>query len=197
MNNFIGKSDISTSIRPIHPETLYLLSKGTKGSREYYKTLLLQKSYNDNKLRHKWETLLNITVTEKMWQQCYLICFKTIQDNYLIWLQYRILNQILGIRNLKFKMGITQDNVCKLCNENEETLVHLFSQCEPTRKFWEDLSRKIKTNTNKEVDFSSKDIILGFQEKQMRPANILLIIMKKYIFIASEKEKNSTVSRSS
>ena len=41
VNNFIGKSDISTSIRPIHPETLYLLSKGTKGSREYYKTLLL------------------------------------------------------------------------------------------------------------------------------------------------------------
>ena len=95
----------------------------------------------------------------------------------------------MGIRNLKFKIGITQDNVCKLCNENEQTLVHLFSQCEPTRKFWEDLSRKIKTNTNKEVDFSSKDIILGFQEKQMRPANILLIIMKKYIFIASKKEK--------
>ena len=131
-----------------------------------------------------------------MWQQCYLICFKTIQDNYLIWLQYRILNQILGIRNLKFKMGITQDTVCKLCNENEETLIHLFNQCEPTRKFWEDLSRKIKTNTNKEVDFSSKDIILCFQEKQMRPANILLISMKKYIFIASKKEKNP-VSRSS
>ena len=61
--------------------------------------------------------------------------------------------------------------------------------CKPTRKFWEDLSRKIKTNTNKEVDFSSKDIILGFQEKQMWPANILLIIMKKYIFTASKKEK--------
>ena len=64
MNNFIGKSNILTSIRPIHPKRLHLLSKGTKGSSEYYKTLLLQKS-NDDKLRHKWETLLNNEVTEK------------------------------------------------------------------------------------------------------------------------------------
>ena len=145
MNNFIGKSDISTSIRPIYPKTLYLLSKGKKGSREYYKTLLLQKPFNDDKLRHKWETLLNVKVTGKMWQQCYHIGFKTIQDNYLIWLQYIILNQILGIRNLKFKMGIIQENVCKLCHENEEALVHSFSQCEPTRKFWEDHPGKLKS----------------------------------------------------
>ena len=79
--------------------------------------------------------------------------------------------------------------MCKLCNENEETLIHLFSPCEPISKFWEDLSRQIKTNTNKELDFSSKDIILGLQEKQMWPANILLIIMKKYIFTALKKEK--------
>ena len=128
-----------------------------------------------------------------MWQKCYLICFKTIKDNYLIWLHYRILNQILGITNLKFKMGIIQDNVCKVCNENEETLVH-FSLCKPTRKFWENLSRKIKTNTKREVDFSSKDIILGFQEKQMWPANILLIIMKKIHFYYIQERKNSTVS---
>ena len=50
-------------------------------------------------------------------------------------------------------------------------------------------SRKIKINTNKEVDFSGKDIILGFQEKQMWPDNILLITMKKYIFTGSKKEK--------
>ena len=76
VNNFIGKSNMLTNIRPNHVKTLHLLSKGTKGSCEHYKTLLLQKSYNDVKLRHKWETLLNIEVTEKAWQKCYLICFK-------------------------------------------------------------------------------------------------------------------------
>ena len=64
-----------------------------------------------------------------------VVCFKTIQDNYLIWFQYKILNRILGIESLKFKMGISQNNVCRLCNENEETLVHLFTLCNPVKKF--------------------------------------------------------------
>ena len=55
--------------------------------------------------------------------------------------------------------------MCIFCNENEETLIHLFSLCEPTRKFWEVLSRKIKTNTNKELDFSSKKYTSGFPRK--------------------------------
>ena len=86
-------------------------------------------------------------------------------------------------------MGISQNNVCRLCNENEETLVHLFTLCNPVKKFGEDLTRRIKTDINRDLIFSSKDIILGYQEKQMWPANILLVIMKKYIFVASGKKK--------
>ena len=50
VNSFIGKSDTSINARPIHPVTLYLLSKGTKGSREFYKILLSQNFFNDDKL---------------------------------------------------------------------------------------------------------------------------------------------------
>ena len=57
-------------------------------------------------------------------------------------------------------------------------LIHLFSSCEYTRKLWADLARTIKTNTNKEVKFSNTDISLGYQEKQMWPMDILLIILK-------------------
>ena len=50
-------------------------------------------------------------------------------------------------------MGISQNNVCKLCNENEETLVHLFTLCNPVKNFWEDLARRVKTDINR--DFCS------------------------------------------
>ena len=66
MNSFIGKSDTLISERPIYPITLYLLSKGIKGSRESYKILLSQKIFNDDKLRHKWERSLNIDVAKKL-----------------------------------------------------------------------------------------------------------------------------------
>ena len=189
VNNFLGKSDTSINERPIYPITLYLLSKGIKGSYEFHKILLSQKCFNDDKLRHKWERSLNIEITKPMWEKSFLVCFKTMQDNYLIWFQYKILNRIFRIESLKFKMGISQNNVCRLCDENEETLVHLFTLCNPVKKIWEDLTRRIKTNINRDLIFSSKDIILGYQEKQMWPVNILLVIMKKYIFVASGKKK--------
>ena len=34
---------------------------------------------------------------------------------------------------------------------------------------------------------------MGYQEKQMWPANILLVIMKKYIFVTSGKKKTPQV----
>ena len=36
VNSFIGKLDTSINARPIHPITLYILSKGTKGLRKFY-----------------------------------------------------------------------------------------------------------------------------------------------------------------
>ena len=69
VNNFLGKSDTSINEKPIYPITLYLLSKGIKGSREFYKILLSQKCFNDDKLRHKWERSLNIEITKPMWKK--------------------------------------------------------------------------------------------------------------------------------
>ena len=65
VNSFLGKSDTSINERPIYPVTLYLLSKGIKGSREFYKILLSEKCFNDDKLRHKWKRSLNIEITKK------------------------------------------------------------------------------------------------------------------------------------
>ena len=58
----------------------------------------------------------------------------------------------------------------KLYNENEETVIHLFTLCKPV-KFWEDLARRVKTDINRDLIFSSKDIILGYQEKQIGKFN--------------------------
>ena len=65
-------------------------------------------------------------MTDPARRQIYKICFKTLKDNYLIYLQYKIINKILGTRSLMHKMLITPDEYCSFCKEQEETLTHLF-----------------------------------------------------------------------
>ena len=75
------------------------------------------------------DEILNINITTAVWGQIYKVCFKTLKDNYLIYLQYKIINQILGTRSLLYKMSITTDKYCSFCKEHEETLSHLFYDC--------------------------------------------------------------------
>ena len=63
--------------------------------------------------------------------------FKTVKDNYLIYLQYKINNQILGTRSLLFKMSITDDKHYSFCKEQEETISHLFFDCNQVTLLWQ------------------------------------------------------------
>ena len=69
----------------------------------------------------------NITIPEL--EQIHKICFKTFQDNYLIYLQYKLIIQILGTKSLLYKMSITDDKQCSFHKEQEETISHLFFDC--------------------------------------------------------------------
>ena len=57
-----------------------------------------------------------------MWENIYKYCFISVPDNHLKWLQFKIINRILGTRSLLFKMNITYDPLCAFCKDSEETL---------------------------------------------------------------------------
>ena len=84
----------------------------------------------------KWEQLLQINLEPKEWQNIHLICFKTIQDNHIIWLQYRIIHRILGTKVLLHKMKKSENNHCRLCNRMPETLIHIFTECPYSTEIW-------------------------------------------------------------
>ena len=81
-------------------------------------------------------------------------------------------------------MGISQNNVCKLCNANEETLIHLFTLCKPVKKFWKDLARRVKTNINRDLIFSS--YIFVASEKKKTPQVVEALEMLKKIYFEQE-----------
>ena len=52
--------------------------------------------------KNAWNNELNINIDEDTWQKAFKI-----QDNNLIWFQYRILHRILGTQKLISKIGKT------------------------------------------------------------------------------------------
>ena len=117
----------------------------------------------------KWDLALGTTISADTWKNTFNICFKTVQDNYLIWLQYRILNRILGTKYLQHKMNIIDSSKCNICNNSIQTTKHLFVDCPPIKQLWINIQQWIKNSLNININLTPLDIILGYQHRNNLP----------------------------
>ena len=133
-----------------------------------------------------------ITIGKKI---IYKICFKTLQDNYLVWLQYKILNRILGVKKLLYGMRISQDDNCRLCNDEKETIIHLFCRCPIVQSLWENLSNWILNKLEIRIDIDNPTQILGCFQMNFNhiPLNSLILVTKSYIFWCAKKSRNPDI----
>ena len=175
--------------RPYVPFYLKIILKSAKGIKNIYS--LLNDNYGKPVKIEKWNDELNLTIDEMTWKDIYKTCFTSIRDNYLIWFQYRVINRILGTRELLFKMKITDSSLCNLCNSTEETLVHLFCNCRIVKTLWDNLTSWIEHKINYTLTINKNTILLGFliKNNHYKPVNAILTIAKAYIFRCSRQDR--------
>ena len=87
--------------------------------------------------------------------------FKTVKDNDLIWLQLRVLYKILGTNDLLLKMNKRGSGKCNFCDEQPETIVHLFVKCKIVKQFWFILKARIELVLQTNFNVNPSCIILG------------------------------------
>ena len=82
-------------------------------------------------------------------------------------------------------MGITHTNQCGLCQNSEETLFHLFTECNITNAFWADLVQEINDKCNLALTLDTITKLFGYQNTTSfaQSINTILILMRYYIFI--------------
>ena len=125
--------------KPVFPIQVKIATKCNIGSKDFYSVL---RDNQDIPARYtNWEKSLNIKISNPLWKQIFRVCFQTIKDNTLIWMQYRILNKILGTNELLYKIGKREDPKCSFCSNEVETIAHLFINCEHTQRFWSDFKK--------------------------------------------------------
>ena len=112
--------------------------KDKKGCKTIYELLIKPKQPTLN-ISLKWQA--SILLPEDFnWNTVFYIPFKISQDTKLRWLQYRINHRILGTNYLLKKMNKNDSALCTFCNEKEETITHLFWECQYIEHFWKQFS---------------------------------------------------------
>ena len=133
---------------PIHPSIVKTICKDERGSKRFYD--IFNHSYTKPKCENKWKTKLNLPDFEN-WNLIHYLPHKVTNDSKLLWLQFRIIHRILGVKDLLYKQKISNDSTCGFCKLYTETIEHLFFYCKFSKIIWTKLENLINSNSTFQV----------------------------------------------
>ena len=153
------------------------------GSKKVYNVLI---NNNENPTcQAKWNNLFqNVD-----WKKIYGLVFRITRDTYIQWFQTRIIHRILATNSLLFKMKIVNDILCTFCLSEEETLVHLFWNCNVVQTLLNCVKNVISTG-NEPFTLDCQTFMLGSTCENCDKYNILYYEIKKYIYLCKRKKIN-------
>ena len=104
--------------------------------------------------------------------------------------QYKILNNILFLNKLLFKLEKVQSPLCSFCNSEDETPLHIFCTCNVTKRLW----NKLKYFVSRYLhipEITPRSALLEFlnisnQQQNFLLINHLLLIFKHYQYMSIE-----------
>lgn len=124
----------------------------------------------------KWENVLDTELNN--WSKYFVIMKKCCHDTYLKNFQYKLLLRILPTNSFLYKIKLKATNLCSLCGLEDETLEHLFYDCNVTKNFWLSFEQSIKKYDANFV-ISKEQVLLGFPENNLF-INLIFIIAKNF-----------------
>ena len=158
-----------------------------KPSKFIYDKLIKEKFIEPKEKSQKWADDLGI-------QPNFLEDMKFLNKNNKI----RSYSYNFYMRNVPYerklqKMGIKDTNKCRLCGK-EETLLHLYWECQHSRRLWERLKNLLQSEINIKITLNPASCLLGRQYEgpgrySNMLINILCLLTKHYIHMRKCKDE--------
>ena len=111
LKNFSCKGPVNFNyLRPCVPTHLKSIVSSQNGSKYVYNILKLKDNIGKSIPERTWKSILqyDAILFKAIWSIIYKVCFKAIEDNYIIWFQYKILYNILGTKNIYTNLNCIQ-----------------------------------------------------------------------------------------
>ena len=88
----------------------------------------------------------NFNIVSEDWDKIYMLPFCTTIENKLRAFQFKINHNIFYHNKKLFEKNMIDDSKCTFCGDEDETLIHLFSDCIHVKPLWNEIERRMQTS---------------------------------------------------
>ena len=148
-------------------------------------TILLHEKVEKPTSQQKIENKLNIAIE---WPQAYTIARQTTLDSYGRYFHFKCTHNILYLNERLHKIGFSQSPLCSYCKTTNETMLHLFYECEKVKQVWIEIQNKFRNLGL--PNLSPGNAILGLLDQPILNRQIHLIF-KIAVYNKRENQKIS------
>ena len=142
----------------------------------------------------KWNNELLTPDDDSFWNKIFIIPKTCNRDTWMYMFQYKILHRILATNSKLFLYKIFESPLCSFCKSADETILHLYCECDMTTGVWQDIIDWLNPQGFNFEYFRDSQIILG-DPKMDAVVNRILLTTKIAIFKNREKSKPPTLSQ--
>ena len=128
------------------------------------------------KSAEKWEKVL--TLNEKIqWRKIYGLPFNCVKETKIQCFQYKLLHRILPSNKFLYQIRYIDKPNCSFYDNEDETLEHLFFQCQYVFSLWESLKVYLQVNIDLNLNLSLQTILFGIVDQtSAKSANYIILL---------------------
>ena len=165
---------------PFIPSHIYPILQQSTGAQTIYNIL----NKNDEKPTGMLSWNKKYNIHDDDWEKIFKDPFCITKYPAIQWFQTSINHNILVTNSLLYKMKLKNDPFCYYCHQHEETITHLFWQCDKIQQFLKELIQWLKSS-NIKCDISEEYFILGIMKNNISEIlRFILLYAKYYIYIS-------------
>ena len=128
---------------------------------------------------------LNTEISQEFWVKLYPTTLRMTKSTRLRYFQYRLLHKKLVTNLHRSKWDEQVSELCSLCTQETETVLHLLWEYQKVKKIWDNLARWLKyiLRLDQLIAFSPESVILNTYEGQCAEIiNRCILATKQYIY---------------
>ena len=160
-----------------------------------YVTLLQKVTTNNLDKRYKWEMELGTEIKDKVWTNLVKNTERLTLSTKLRYFQYKIINRSLTMNTHVAKWNKEQSEMCTFCNEEVESYMHCFVQCDISKKIWGALKKWLDYFCFVKLEITPFTLLFNaYTDSFELMINTIILIVKYHLYCCKCKKEQPKFS---